>query len=97
MVTATLAASGAAMRAAKPAGLSATRFAASRLVRFPTGSSRLAVFASSAVVIANGSSGSPTRAAIASMIGVSSTAVVSRLRPTVVTTAISTQSAKSRL
>jgi len=78
------------IRLANSTGGSATRFAASRLVRLDTGSSRLAVFASHTVVIASGTAAMPVRSARASMTGVSSTAVVSRLSTVVVTVAKST-------
>jgi hypothetical protein len=71
-------------------GASATRFAASRFVRFDTGSSRLAVLASHVVVIASGSGGTSSETASASITGVSSTAVVSRFRVIVVTDAKTT-------
>ncbi len=86
---------GAHMARARPAGESATRSAASRLVRLETGSSRLAVLASQTVVMASGSGAMPTRVARASMTGVSSTAVVSRLRTVVVSAAKPTQSRNS--
>lgn len=61
-----------------------------------TGSSRLAVLASHTVVIASGTVAIPTREASASITGVSSTAVVSRLRVIVVTEANATHSTNSR-
>ena len=70
------------------------RSAASRLVRLDTGSSRLAVLASQTVVIATGSGATSIRSASASMTGVSSTAVVSRLRTTVVAVANPTRRTK---
>ncbi|MEG8035957.1 hypothetical protein QP157_11700 [Sphingomonas sp. LR61] len=66
------------------------RSTASRFVRFDTGSSRDAVFASQTVVSANGIGGSPTRRASEITIGVSSTAVVSIDRNTVQSTARTT-------
>ena len=86
---------GAHIRLVNSSGGSATRFAASRLVRLDTGSSRLAVLASHTVVIASGIATMPTSVASASMTGVSSTAVVSRLRTVVVRAAKSTHSTKS--
>ena len=59
-------------------------------MRFETGSSRLAVFASHTVVIANGRAGSPSLDASASTTGVSSTAVVSSDSTTVQTVASTT-------
>lgn len=87
---------GAHMVAAISDGARATRSAASRFVRFDTGSSRLAVLASQTVVIASGTAAMPTRVASASITGVSSTAVVSRLRVMVVTDANSTHRTNSR-
>lgn len=81
--------------AARPDGESATRSAASRFVRFETGSSRLAVLASHTVVIASGTAAIPTRVASASMTGVSSTAVVSRFSVIVVSDANATHSPNS--
>ncbi len=83
------------MVAAISDGASATRSAASRFVRFDTGSSRLAVLASHTVVIASGTGAMPTRAASASITGVSRTAVVSRFRVIVVTEANATHRQKS--
>jgi hypothetical protein len=60
------------------------------LVRFETGSSRLAVLASQMVVMASGRGAMPQRAARASITGVSSTAVVSRFRKIVVSDAKAT-------
>ena len=71
------------------------RSAASRLVRFDTGSSRLAVLASQIVVMASGSAAIPARAASASSTGVIRTAVVSRLSRIVVTEANATHSRNS--
>ena len=81
--------------AAKAGALSATRSVANRFVRLDTGSSRLAVLASHTVVMASGAAGIPASRASASMTGVSSTAVVSRLSRTVVTAANSTHSRNS--
>jgi hypothetical protein len=64
----------------------------SRLARLDTGSSTLAVFASHTVVMANGIAGTPARTAVASMTGVSSTAVVSSFRKIVVGAAKTTHS-----
>ncbi len=80
IVTAIAVACGAHMRAAKSRVDSSTRPMASRLVRLETGRSRLAVLASQIVVIARGSGAMRARGARASMTGVSSTAVVSKLR-----------------
>ena len=83
------------MRAANPAGASATRLAASRFVRLDTGSSRLAVLASQTVAIARDSAVMPARRAVASITGVRSTAVVSRFSVAVVSDANRTQSRNS--
>src|SRR5262245_44964973 len=83
------------IRAAKSTGGRFTRSAASRLVRLDTGSSRLAVLASHTVVIASGMGAMPERTASASITGVSSTAVVSRLRTVVLTAAKNTHKANS--
>ena len=69
---------------------------ASRLVRFETGSSRLAELASQTEANANGSTASPSSAASASPIGASSTAVVSMLSTQVHTVASSVNSRNSR-
>lgn len=95
MVTTIDASCGSHRRAANPVPSSPTRFAASRLVRLDTGSSRLAVLASHSVVIASGSGAMRAGPASASMTGVSSTAVVSRLSTAVVAAANSTHSTNS--
>ncbi len=77
-------------------GESATRSAASRFVRFDTGSSRLAVLASHTVVIASGTAAMPTPEASASITGVSSTAVVSRFSVIVVAEANTTHNTNNR-
>src|SRR6266516_1081460 len=83
------------MRVANAAAGSATRFAASRLVRLDTGSSRLAVLASQTVVMASGIGAMSTLSARANMTGVRSTAVVSRFSTAVVVAAKSTHSTNS--
>src|SRR6202049_2199742 len=83
------------IRLANAAAGRATRFAASRLVRLDTGSSRLAVLASHTVVMASGMTAMPARRASASITGVSSTAVVSRLSTAVVVAAKNTHITKS--
>src|SRR3954466_14760202 len=95
MLTATAASWGAHIFAARPAGESGAAGPASRLVRFDTGSSRLAVLASHTVVMASGTGAIPTRVASASMTGVSSTAVVSRFSVIVVSEAKATHSTNS--
>ena len=82
------------IRLANSAGGSPTRFAASRLVRLDTGSSRLAVLASQTVVMASGITAIPALRARASITGVSRTAVVSRLSTVVVAAAKNTQRTK---
>src|SRR5450755_3080768 len=79
---------------ANAAAGSATRFAASRLVRLDTGSSRLAVLASHTVVMASGITAIPALRARASITGVSSTAVVSRFSTVVVAAAKNTHRTK---
>src|SRR6266571_6889598 len=86
-VAATDASSGRYISPAKPGAVNPRRFTASRLVRLETGSSRLAVFASHTVVIASGKGGISAGLATASITGVSSTAVVSRLSAAVVVAA----------
>jgi len=83
-VTTTAASSGNAIRAAKDSVGRCACCSASKLVRFDTGSSRLAVFASHTTSSANGSIARPRLSATLSTTGVSSTAVVSKLIPTVV-------------
>src|SRR5690242_81593 len=83
------------IRLANSAGDSATRLAASRLVRLDTGSSRLAVLASHTVVMASGSGLTWSLRASASMTGVSRIAVVSRLSVIVVIDANATHSRNS--
>ena len=61
--------------------------AASKLVRFETGRKRDAVFASQTVASANGMGDTPTWTASSTTTGVTSTAVVSRERNAVLTTA----------
>src|SRR6266581_3445267 len=78
-VAATDASSGRYIRLAKPGAVKARRFIASRLVRLETGSRRLAVFASQTVVIASGTGGISAGPATASITGVSSTAVASKI------------------
>ncbi len=95
MVAVIAASCGAHIRAANAGAASATRSAASKLVRFETGSSRLAVLASQIVVMANGRAAIRALGARASITGVSSTAVVSRLRNIVVSEAKATQSKNS--
>src|SRR5437588_12478974 len=95
MVAAIAANCGAHIRATKAGASSATRLAASRLVRFDTGSSRLAVLASHTVVMASGNGAILAFGASASITGVSSTAVVSRFRKIVMNEAKATQSTKS--
>src|SRR5437867_471620 len=96
MVTAMAASCAAHMVPASSAGVSATRSAASRFVRFDTGSSRLAVLASHTVVMASGTAVMPTRDASDNITGVSNTAVVSRLRVIVVIEANATHSTNRR-
>src|SRR5215475_14934939 len=95
VVTATEASWAGHIRWANSIGASATRFAASRLVRLETGSSRLAVLASQTVVIASGSGATLILNARARMTGVRSTAVVSRLSAMVVAEASTTHSRNS--
>src|SRR5437868_2963023 len=95
MVTTRTATCGNHIRAANAGVSKATRSAASRLVRLDTGRSRLAVLANHTVVMASGSAAIRARAASASMTGVSSTAVVSKFRNTVMTDANATHSKNS--
>src|SRR5215471_13958534 len=90
MVTATDVSSAGHILAANSTVGSPTRLAASRFVRLDTGSSRLAVLASHTVVMASGIWAMPVFRARASMTGVSSTAVVSRLSTAVVKAAKNT-------
>jgi hypothetical protein len=89
------AACGAAIRTANWVGVRPTRSTASRLVRLDTGSSRLAVLASQTVSIASGTGGMPALPAVASITGVSSTAVVSRFKKIVVAEAKRTHNPNS--
>ncbi len=83
---------GAQLSAKNAAGDSPMREAASRFVRFETGSAMDAVFASHTVASANGSGGSPMLCASTTTTGVTITAVVSSERNTVLTTASATTS-----
>jgi len=86
---------GAQLSAMNAPGPSPIAGAASRFVRFETGSARDAVLASQTVARANGSGETPMLCASTTTTGVTITAVVSSERNTVLTTASTTTSAHS--